>query len=189
VSEALRIGMPFEGYQEEIPDILKVRPITGGRYQPARVEVQRARIEEIEKTNPPGMQFIELAMYALEMAGKIRPRYDIETAEPAVLSEAEARKTLEEEQIAHRMQYKVEEASAIAATYSYGELEQLRALTADQTEDNTAALKAIGMLDRKSLIGPGTKRATESILRVMIADQRDMADQLPVPRPAIEPVQ
>ena len=183
--------MSSEGLQEtnEQPDILKIRPITGGRYRPARVEIQRARIEEIEKSNPPAVQLIEYAMYALEMAGKIRPRYELEKTEPAEFSEAQAQKIAEEEAIAHRMQYKVEDAYGIALAYDYVDLETLRKLTGEHTEDNTAALKAVGMLDRKSLIGPGRKRATEAIIRVMIADQNGMADQLPQPKPTIEPVQ
>ncbi|HEX5394979.1 MAG TPA: hypothetical protein VFW52_01345 [Candidatus Saccharimonadales bacterium] len=191
MSEAFKIDTSFEGYDEADlePDILKIRPVTGGRYRPARVDVQRRRIDDIDQLNEPGIRFIEYAMYALEMAGKIRSRYEIDSTEQTELSGEEARKVLEEEDIAHLMQYKVEDAYSIASTYDSIAIERLRTLTSDYTENNTAALKAIGMLDRKNLIGPGTKRTTESIIRVMIANQIGAADQLPAPKPPVEPVQ
>lgn len=161
-----------------------------GRYRPGRTEYQAKRIELIDTANNLGVRVIEYTMYAYELSGQVRTRWQVakEVVEENI-NEKKRQKLLEQERVAQLVQIQVETVyQRYVSGYGYSELSRLKELTKEHTPENTAPLLAIERLYNRSLIGPLHRRTTEGIVRAMIAEEKGLAEQLPQPQTSLEAV-
>ena len=177
-------------YQPELFDYWQV---TKGKYRPP----DEARIKQIEKYNDsPQIRIIELTMYCLELADKVRPQ---DSAEDSInlayieelvgdsdrleafynsLSPKQRQELMavidemkQEEALTDAVQKKVESAYELCAPYSYPQQDELRQMTSRYNSKNVAALRGIESMGKRHLIGPVTRRLLESIIRTLILEQ------------------
>lgn len=185
--------VPESASAEIMSDYLKDWKITPGTYKAATIEAQRQRVASIEGQNPTGLWPLELTMYTLELAGKIKPREELEVLIDEIargeLDDKAAKKASRALQIARLAQHRAEEATRLAAGYEYQELTRVRELTKDFTASNTAVLEALTKLYDRDLISATIFRATEAVIRVMIAKQKGSDADLPESTPTVKVVQ